>query len=128
MARKGYQGESAKDRAVNLMDKFIQKQEQKKQTEKRRYGRYKDPEQPVYMWPKKDQDEYWANLTPADWFDRDYSSYRTWYDEVQAKSGMYHITFDDCVAKHKSRLRELYEEKLRPRNAVTVLRREKIIH
>lgn len=126
MATKGYQGDSPADRATNIMDKFIRKQNRKNALQEKQPLRRKDPDIPIHLWPLKDQIEYWDNMSDAERFDRKYS-YPNWYDEVLKCSGLYHITFTDCVSSKRNRLREIFASKVTPREAVDILRKEKII-
>ena len=126
MARKGYQGESPTDRATNIMDKFIQRSDRKAAQQEIKPLRRKDPNIPMELWPLKDQIEYWDNMSDAERFDRKYS-YTNWYDEVLKCSGLYHITFTDCISSKRNRLKEIFASKVTPREAVDILRKEKII-
>jgi len=127
MSKKGYQGESAKDRATNIMDKFIQRNDQRKErTETKSFFR-KDPNVPFELWPLQDQIDYYENMSDSDKFDRKYTSYGTWLNEVKEKSGLYPITFTDFTAKHKPYLKELFDDKIEPRAAVRKLEQQGII-
>ena len=127
MGKRGYQGDSPKDRATNIMDKFIQRSDRKAAQQEIKPLRRKDPNIPMELWPLKDQIEYWDNRTPEQIFRYKYT-YSSWYNEVLDKSGMYPITFRDCVAKHKSRLQELFNQCTSTREAVSTLQKENIIH
>ena len=127
MARKGYQGESPTDRATNIMDKFIQRSDRKAARQETKPPRRKDPNIPMELWPLKDQIEYWDNMSESDKFDRKYTSYGTWLNEVKEKSGLYPITFTDFTAKHKPYLKELFDDKIEPRAAVRKLEQQGII-
>lgn len=122
--RSVYTGESAKDRSVNLMDKFITKNNNKAKQHPKLPGRRKDPNVPLELWPLKDQIEYWENRTDADRFDEEYSAYSTWYDEVKRKSGVYPQTFIDFTSKLKPEMRAMWENKVMPRHAVMELRKK----
>tara|TARA_Y100000385_G_C12580881_1_gene420414 strand:+ start:27 stop:410 length:384 start_codon:yes stop_codon:yes gene_type:complete len=126
MGKKGYQGESPKDRATNIMDKFIQRSDRKAAQQETKPLIRKDPNIPMDLWPLKDQLEYWDNRTPKQLFQYKYT-YSSWYDEVLDKSGMYPITFRDCVSKHQSRLQELFNECTSTIETVLTLQKEKII-
>src|SRR6056300_816704 len=127
MSKKGYQGESAKDRATNIMDKFIQRNDERKErTETKSFFR-KDPNVPFELWPLKDQIDYYENMSASDKFDRKYPSYGTWLNEVKEKSGLYPITFTDFTAKHTPYLKELFDDKIEPRAAVRKLEQQGII-
>ena len=127
MSRKGYQGESATDRATNIMDKFIQRNEQRKERTDSKKEYKKGPDVPFELWSLKDQIDHYNNMNESDWFDHQYPTYSNWLAVVKEKSGMYPITFTDVTAKHKSVLRELFDNKLNPRAAVRQLERRGII-
>jgi hypothetical protein len=62
MGRKAaYTGESASDRATNIMDKFIKRNNNKNQVLQNSTARQKDPNVPINLWPFKDQIEYYNN-------------------------------------------------------------------
>ena len=121
--KSAYSGESAKDRSINIMDKFITKNENKNKHRQILPARRKDPNIPINLWPLKDQLEYYDNLTDADRFDETYSSYSTWYDTVKKQSGLYHQTFTDFAGKFKSEMREMWENKTAPKEALSWLRK-----
>jgi hypothetical protein len=127
MGKKGYQGTSPKDRAINIMDKFIQRSDRKAARQEIKPLRRKDPNIPMELWPLKDQIEYWEKIPESKRFKMKYH-YSEWYNELLEKSGMYPITFRDCVSPHKNRLLELYNECTSIRMALTILRKENIIH
>lgn len=127
MGRRGYQGESARDRATNIMDKFIQRNERKKEQLEVKSIRRKDPNIPFELWPLKDQIEFYDNMSESERFDRKYT-YSSWYKEILNRSGMYPITFRDCVSTKKEYLRELFSQRVNPRDAMEKLRKENIIH
>ena len=64
-----YSGESAKDRSINLMDKFISRTVNREKHLPKLPGRRKDPAVPINLWPLRDQLEYWETRTDADRFD-----------------------------------------------------------
>lgn len=119
-----YSGESAKDRSINLMDKFIIKNQNRDKHKQLLPARRKDPNIPVNLWPLKDQLEYYAGLTDADRFDQQYSSYSTWYEEVKQRSGLYHQTFRDFTTNLKPEMREMWEKKTAPKEALSWLRKK----
>jgi len=124
MGRKSaHTGISPKDRSINIMDKFISRNNNKQKNSPMVSGRRKDPNIPVDMWPYKDQIEYWENRTDSDRFNDTYSSYSTWYSEVKAKSGVYHRTFDEFVYKLREEMKTLWEKKTMPKDAVLELRK-----
>jgi len=124
MGRKSaHTGESPKDRSINIMDKFITKNMNKEKHQIQKSGRRKDPNIPIYMWPLKDQIEYWESRTDTDRFNEQYSAYSTWYDEVKQRSGIYPQTFLDFTSKLKPEMKEMWQNKLTPRDAVLELRK-----
>jgi len=126
MGRKAaYTGESASDRATNIMDKFIKRNNNKNQVLQNSTARQKDPNVPINLWPFKDQIEYYNNRSAADIFDESYSSYSTWYTIVRKKSGIYHRTFDEFIAFRnlKPALREMWEQKTEPNDTVYQLKK-----
>lgn len=120
--KSAYTGQSATDRSINLMDKFIKRNENKQQHIKPLPARRKDVNVPINLWPLQDQLDYYANRTDADRFDDDYSSYSTWYSTVKKMSGVYPRTFDEFTHRLKDYLRELWENKTAPKQAVYELR------
>jgi hypothetical protein len=122
--KSAYSGESAKDRSINIMDKFITKNENRNKHQQLLPARRKDPNIPVNLWPLKDQLEYYDNLTDADRFDEQYSAYSTWYDTIKKQSGVYHQTFIDFAGKFKTEMREMWELKMHPKHAIIELRKK----
>lgn len=122
--KSAYSGESAKDRSINLMDKFISRTVNREKNQPRLSGRRKDPSIPINMWPLKDQLEYWENRTDADRFEDQYSSYSVWYDAVKSMSGVYHRTFVDFTSKLKPEMRQMWESKTTPKDAISLLRKK----
>jgi len=120
-----YTGESAKDRSINLMDKFIKRSDSKKQLQPNLPARRKDPSIPVNLWPTKDQVEYYNNRSAADKFDENYSAYSTWYSTVKQQSGVYHRTFDEFVTDRdmKPLMVDMWEQKTMPKDAVYQLKK-----
>lgn len=124
MGRKSaHTGESPKDRSINIMDKFITKNMNKEKHQIQKSGRRKDPSIPIYMWPLKDQIEYWENRTDADRFDDSFPVYSFWIAEVQKQSKVHSSFFNDKAIKLKTMLQEMYEAKTMPRDAVSELRK-----
>lgn len=121
--KSAYSGESAKDRSINIMDKFISRNENKTKHQQRLPARRKDSNIPVNLWPLKDQLEYWENRTDADRFDEQYSAYSTWYAAVKLQSGLYHQTFVDFCSKLKPEMHQMWESKTSPKDAVSRLRK-----
>jgi hypothetical protein len=122
----GYSGESPKDRAVNLMYKFISRNDRRNKHKDVLPARRKSPDVPFNLWPISDQIEYMENRTDAQKFVESYPSYSYWYDAVKKASGVYHITFTDWVGKYKTELRELYDNNTSVKDAVAFLQKRGI--
>lgn len=122
--RSVYSGESAKDRSINLMDKFITKNANREKNHPILPARRKDPNIALELWPLKDQIEYWETRTDADRFDEQYSAYSTWYDDLKQRSGVYPATFLDFTSKLKTEMREMWERKMHPKHAIIELRKK----
>jgi len=116
-------GESAKDRSINMMDKFITRNVNREKRNPIKTGRRKDPNIPINLWPLKDQLDYWENRTDADRFDERYPVYSYWITEVQKKTGVYPTTFTDFTKNMKPMLTEMFEKKTSVRDAVSELRK-----
>ena len=124
MGKKGaYSGESAKDRSINLMDKFISRSHNKNRDLPRLPGRRKDPNIPVDLWPLKDQIEYWETRTDAQRFQEKYTAYSIWYDEIKNMSGVYHRTFVDFTHPLKDFMKMMFEKQMLPTEALRELRK-----
>lgn len=124
MGKKGaHSGLSPKDRSTNAMDKFIQRNDRKRQTEERLPGRRKDKNIPIDLWPIKDQIEYYENRTEEERFRDKYHGYSTWYDEVKQLSKVYPTTFITFVAPYKEQMREWFDSCMLPKEAVRRLRK-----
>jgi hypothetical protein len=121
--KSAHTGESPKDRSINIMDKFIARSNRQSAHKPILPARRKDPNIPIYMWPLKDQLEYWESRTDTDRFDETYPAYSYWIAEVQANSGVHSEFFTDCAIKLKSELLEMYEQKLTIKDAVRSLRK-----
>ena len=121
-----YTGESPKDRSINLMDKFITRNERRNKHKEQLPARRKDPNVPFNMWPIKDQIDYMANRSEAQVFSDKYPSYSYWYDAVKKASGVYPVTFTDWTSKYKTELRELFDNNTSVRSAVSFLQKRGI--
>ena len=119
----GYSGESPKDRAVNLMDKFISRNDRRNKHKDVLPARRKSPDVPFNLWPMSDQIEYMENRTETQLFTEKYPSYSYWYDAVKKASGLYHITFTDWTSKYKTELKELYDNNTPVKSTVTFLQK-----
>jgi len=121
--KSAHTGISPKDRSAILMDKFIAKNANRMKDQPILPGRRKDPNIAMELWPLKDQIEYWEARTDADRFDEQYAAYSTWYAEVKSISGLYPQTFIDFTNKLKSTMREMWEQKMFPKQAMRELRK-----
>jgi hypothetical protein len=121
--KSAHTGMSPKDRSINLMDKFITRNQNKNKDMPFRSAIRKDPNIPIDQWPLKDQIEYWENRTDADRFDTSYPIYSYWIDAVRQTSKVHPTFFADCTLKLKPMLQEMYDNKVSVREAVTELRK-----
>jgi len=130
MGKRGYQGDSPRDIATDIMDKFIARTDQRKKklNPDKLKGRRKSPDVPFHMWPLKDQIAYYDDATPTETFHRKWSSYIKWQEALQKYSGMYPITFIDCLYPNSKRIRELFDKMLSPSSAYRLLQKEGILH
>ena len=67
--------------------------------------------------------------SPAQKFDRKYSSYIDWLDTIKDLVGYPDSSFNDMISliKHKERLRELFSNKQLPKEAYNILQKEGIL-
>ena len=119
-----HSGESPKDRSVNMMDKFITRNDRRRKHQEQLPARRKSPDVPFNMWPLKDQIDHANNRTDADRFNDDYPVYSYWITEIQKKTGVYHRTFVDFTLKLKPELKEMYDKKTSVRDTVEYLRKK----
>ena len=119
-----HSGESPKDRSMNLMDKFITRNERKNKHQEMLPGRRKDANVPFNLWPIKDQIAYMDNRSDADRFNDKYPVYSTWIESVQSRTGVYARTFIDMTSKIQPELRELFNKKTSVRETVSILKRK----
>ena len=119
-----HSGESPKDRSVNMMDKFITRNERRNKHKDLLPARRKSPDVPFNLWPLKDQIEYMNNRTDSDRFQDSYPAYSYWIDAVQKKSGVHPRTFVDWTLKLKPDLQEMYDKKTAVRDTVEFLRKQ----
>jgi hypothetical protein len=123
MGKKGYIGESPKDRSINIMDKFI-----KRNTERAKHldllpGRRKDPNIPISQWPLKDQIEYYDNRNINEVFHETYGSYPTWFNAVKDSANVYPTSFLDLTRDKKSILQAMYDKCIWPKEAARELQK-----
>ena len=117
MSKKATIGDSPKDRSMEIMDKFIKREERKNRHKELLPARRKSKDVPMDLWPLKDQIEYWENQTPQQKFDR------------KDLTGYPDRSFMDMISptKHKERLRELFSKKMLPKDAYRLLIKESIL-
>ena len=129
MAKKATIGDSPKDRSMDIMDKFIKRQERKNRHKEVLPARRKSKDVPLDLWPLKDQIEYWENQTDEQKFDRKYSSYIDWMDAVKDLTGYPDRSFMDMISpvKHRERMKEVYTQKVLPKQAYQMLIKENIL-
>ncbi len=129
MAKKATIGDSPKDRSMDIMDKFIKRQERKNKHKELLPGRRKAKDVPIDMWPLKDQIEYWENQSAEQKFDRKYSSYIDWLDTIKEITGYPDRSFMDMISpvKHRERMKEVYDQKVLPKQAYQLLLKENIL-
>jgi len=129
MSKKATIGDSPKDRSMDIMDKFIKRQEKKDKYKELLPGRRKSKDVPIDMWPLQDQIEYWENQTPEQKFDRKYGSYIDWMNKIKDITGYPDRSFMDMISptKHKERMREMYSMKILPKQAYQMLLKENIL-
>jgi hypothetical protein len=121
--KSAYSGISAKDAATNSIDRFIQKNAKRSAHQERLPARRKATDVPVYMWPLRDQIEYYETQSAESKFDEAYPTYSGWYAQVSKLSGVYHTTFIDYTNPLKEVMAELYESMVPPKMAVMELRK-----
>ena len=129
MSKKATIGDSPKDRSMDIMDKFIKRQEKKDKYKELLPGRRKSKDVPIDMWPLQDQIEYWENQTPEQKFDRKYGSYIDWMDTLKDLTGYPDSSFIDMISPigNKERMRELFDQKVLPKQAQQTLQKEGIL-
>ena len=129
MSKKATIGDSPKDRSMEIMDKFIKREEKKNRYKDKLPARRKSKDVPIDLWPLKDQIEYWENQTPQQKFDRKYKNYIDWIDKLRELTGYPDSSFNDMITPtlHKQRLKQLFLEKILPKEAYTMLQKEGIL-
>jgi len=128
MGKKGaYTGESATDRSINLMDKFIRRSEKKNAYTDQLPARRKSKDVDRDLWPLKDQLEYWENMTDEDKFDREYKNFVDWFDQVKELVNYPEISIHDMIIGHMDVIKEKFKLKIKPKEAYRQLQREGIL-
>lgn len=121
--KSAHTGMSPKDRSINLMDKFITRNQNKQKDQPFRSSIRKDPNIPIHLWPLKDQIEYWETRTDSDRFNDKYPAYSFWIMAVEKLSNVHPTFFADYILPIKSKLVEMYETKTFPKQAVSILKK-----
>jgi hypothetical protein len=121
--KSAHTGMSPKDRSINMMDKFITKNQNKEKNQPFRSSIRKDPNIPIHLWPLKDQIEYWETRTDADRFDDKYPVYSFWITAVEKLSNVHPTFFVDKLAKLKVLVQQMYDSKVTPKAAIDVLKK-----
>ncbi len=124
MAKKATIGTSPSDSAMDKMDRFIRRNDERKQLNEYKFGKrkHKDTSQAARdLWPLKDQIAWHENRTLADKFDERYQCYSTWLDTIQENIDVHYTYFLDCVAKIKPDLEEMHQKKIWPKEAAKIL-------
>ena len=129
MSKKATIGASPKDRSMDIMDKFIKRQERKDRHKEILPARRKAKDVPIDLWPLKDQIEYWENQTPQQKFDRKYRNYIDYIDTLRNLTGYPDSSFNDMISPtaHKDRIRDLFSKKILPKEAYNILQKEGIL-
>ena len=127
MSKKATIGASPKDRSMDIMDKFIKRQERKDKHKELLPARRKAKDVPMDLWPLKDQLEYWDNISPSQKLDRKYKNYIDWIDKLKSLTDYPDSTILDMMSGHKDRIKELFNTKTLPKEALQILRKEGIM-
>ena len=129
MSKKATIGDSPKDRSMDIIDKFIKREEKRNKHKERLPGRRKSKDVPIDLWPLQDQIDYWDNQTPEQKFDRKYKNYIDWMDKLRHLTGYPDSSFNDMVSptSHKERLKEIFSQKVLPKDAYRILQKEGIL-
>lgn len=124
MGRKSaHSGMSPKDRSINLMDKFIQRNDRRNKDNPILPSIRKDASIPINLWPLKDQIEYWNSRTDTDRFNDVYPTYSYWIDAVEKLTNVHPSYFNDRIIPLKSDLTSMFDTKITPKDAVVSLRK-----
>ena len=129
MSKKATIGDSPKDRSMDIIDKFIKREEKRNKHKERLPGRRKSKDVPIDLWPIQDQIDYWDNQTPEQKFDRKYKNYISWMDKLRDLTGYPDSSFNDMISptSHKERLKEIFSQKVLPKDAYRMLQKEGIL-
>ncbi len=120
--RSVHTGMSPKDISINAMDKFISRNDRKRDDEFQRLGRYRHEDQPVDLWPLPDQIEHYDRNRASIVFHLDYPSYSVWRDEVMDATRVYPSTFITFITPHRELMKTMYASQTSVREAADRLR------
>ena len=121
--KSAHTGMSPKDRSINLMDKFIRRNENRNRDMPFVSAIRKDSNIPIDQWPLKDQIEYWNGRTDKDRFADKYPVYSFWITEVEQLSKVHPTFFASKILKLIDMVKEMYEKKTFPKEAVSILKK-----
>ena len=121
--KSAHTGMSPKDRSINLMDKFIRRNENRNRNMPFVSAIRKDSNIPIDQWPLKDQIEYWNTRTDTDRFDDVYPTYSYWIAAVEKLTNVHVTYFNDRTLSIKSDLTAMFDTKIVPKDAVVELRK-----
>lgn len=122
MAKRAVIGTSPKDSSIDKMDRFIQREERKEQSNLRKYGKKDLSKTPFNEWPIDKKLDYYNNRSEADKFKEKYPNYSSWYDAVKKQSNVYPTTFVDWTSKIKDVMRGLYDSHTSVKETVSILK------
>ncbi len=120
--KSAHTGMSPKDISVNAMDKFISRNDRKRDYELQQPGRRKSDSIPIELWPLKDQIDYYDQNRSAILFMRKYPSYSVWRDAVMDATNVYPSTFITFIYPHRDMMQTMYAKQTPIREAVDRLR------
>ena len=124
MGRKSaHSGMSPKDRSINLMDKFIQRNDRRNKDNPILPSIRKDAAIPINLWPLIDKIEYWNSRTDTDRFNDVYPTYSYWIDAVEKLTNVHPSYFNDRIIPLKPDLTAMFNTKITPKDAVVELRK-----
>lgn len=120
--KSAHTGMSPKDISVNAMDKFISRNDRKREQDFQRLGRYKHEDLAIELWPLEDQIEYHDKNRESIAYQSKYPSYSIWRDSVMDASKVYPSTFITFIYPHRDLMKTMYAAKTSVAEAVDRLR------
>lgn len=120
--KSAHTGMSPKDISINAMDKFISRNDRKRDSDFQRLGRYCHEDQPVDIWPLQDQINFYDTNKQRIVFELDYPSYSVWRDQVMDTTGVYPSTFLTFIMPHRELMKTMYATQIPVREAAGQLR------